>query len=641
MRRWTPRTVVRSIRRHQSSMDTLVSRIKPETSKPASPLVSYMSSITGVVDTSELLKQWSSNTPSQLSSFVSLEESVLENVMSQLSTSFPGNDGLQTFIISELGSLVRSNDPTTFMRVIRGLGNSIGLSSSKMASQLSSSSPSDQTTTMTLILINICLHWKNTLLASSLMLKNDVSDKHMVERVIKSLLLKDPRREEIQLDLIIKIATKYDYKLNEYEISQFANKLENMHDKSALLSKIGSFLQQHLMHDDLDIFVKTVYRLIRNDSLIHNKAGMYTNWRRIALVYPDIMDHDLRILSIMIKEFLHSKTYHKLAEELVSQIPREHYTHPFLVEPMMEYAFKKNDIEMCNGIVERLEPPVPRVVLSILLKMNMKLGDYKGLEKIMNQISKSGMTSTDYATVIHDLLKRGDLMDAISFTSGIPPHLSNSAYLKIINHLINTRKQFKETELAIIQEIIDKSTGVFNMKHSFWTMVGSMFIKYLTKNHAHTGVFQSKQIYERSTSDFLLRAYADSRLKSPILDTKVCLNPWSIDHERRHLIRLQINSRSRAIVVKTIFDRAQKLKMKEVMNWSLVELTNLGIKPRDVKIDVTRSYNSHAAKVGFREEDSEAEFNEIWDQGSARCVKDNETLQKMPANGFQHSKQRQ
>jgi hypothetical protein len=587
--------------------------------------------VNGKITPRELLKQRSilNKDIDDASSFIGLQDQVLINVMSQLELRLHNSEGLQTFLITELKYLALKNDAITFKRVLETLHGNIGSSAGKLASRLSSSKQMNQMSSMMAILVALCLHWRNTLLAASTILKYPFKDE-VVESVLKSLMLKDPKYSEIQLDLILKIASKYNYKFDEYEISQLSEKLSNVHDKRTVLSKVTLFLIDHSKVDNRDQKVKKIYKLILNDSLIHNRAGMYSNWRKISNCYSEIMDHDIRILSIMIKEFSYSKNYIKLAEEIVKKIPQEQYTHAFLIEAMMEYAFKKNNIDMINLIVERLEPPVSRPVLSQLLKMNMKAGDYQGLEKIMSQISQIGLKSEDYATIVHGLLKRGDFMDALSFSQGIPPGLASSAYLKIVNYLINTRKEFQEKELVIVQNIVDKCEGVYNMKHSFWTMLSSLFIKYLTKNHGNVGVWNSKMIYERSTKDFLLKAYADSRIKSPVLDAKITLNPWSVPRDRRHLIRFQIGTRSRPIVIKTIFDRAKKLKMVEVMDWALLELTELGISPRDVKIDVTRSYNSHARNIGFRDDDKDEMFQEIWDHGSVDCVKENKALKKVP-----------
>lgn len=586
------------MQRGQSTVATLVSQVQKDTAR--TPLASYINAHRGQVSYGELLKHQAASEegPLNKSSIGGLDHGVLETLMHELHSGLKNNEGLQTFLVIELRYLASQNDAITFKRCLEGLSGDIGSSAGQLASRLSSSRQAVQTSLMMEILVELCLHWNNTLLAATTVMKNTV-DESTVRRVLGSLLLKDPKYDDIQLDLIMKIGGKYQYKLNEYEISQLYEKLASIYDMKTVLHRVTLFLMDHAKANNRNSDVRQVYRQIVNDALMHNRAGMCSNWRKIIHYYPDIMDHDPNVLSILIKEFCQAKEYITLAGEIFAEIPEERYTHAFLVEAVMEYASRMNDVELVNSIVEKLEAPVPRAVLSQLLKLNMKLGDYQSLDKIMAQLQLEGMSSVDYGNIVHGLLKRGKLMDSVTFAHGLDPALSNVAYLKIVNYLINTRGQFHEKELVIIQGVVDRCKGVFDMKHSFWTMLSSLFIKYITKSHAHVGVWQSKMIYERSTKDFLSKAYAESRIKSPVLDTAISLNPWSVDLTRRHLIRLQINTRSRPVVVKTIFDRAKKLKMDEVMDWALLELTELGITPADVKMDVTRSYNSRAAQLGF------------------------------------------
>lgn len=598
------------------------------TSRP-SALATYLNSVGGHITPKQLVErtlELSSTDESQRSDLVGLSNDVLMTALSNVSRAIRQHVALQTFLAVQMRSLARHNDVVLFLKVLKSLDGDIGIESAKMSSKLTTSKTADQRETMEHIIVDMCLHWDNGLLAASTVLKHHYPEV-IVKRVLDYLLLKDPKNDEIALDLIMKITSKYNWKFDVYHTSQIQQKILALYTNKSVLSKLTRFFSNHIKASNNDFEVRSTYELILNDASIHNRAGMYRNWRRISQVYSNIMDYDLQVVSIMIKEFLKSKGYQKLAQDLIQRIPHEHYTHPFLVDSIMRYAILQNDIDMINDIVENLETPVPRPVLSTLLKMNMKLGDYQGLERIMSQISHSGMESKDYAIIVDGLLQKGDLMDAISFTHGIPQQLSHSAYLRIVNHLVSTKGQFHERELVIVQDIVDKCRSMFELTHPFWTMLSSLYIRYLTKTFGYAGVWKSKMIYERSTQDFLLDAYSRLGLKSPVMSTDICRNPWGVQ-EQQHLIRLSIGLQSRIIVVKTIFDKARKHNMREVMDWALLELVELGMSPEDLRIDITRCYNRDAAQVGFRESDSEQQFKRIWTKGCDYSVKECEPLQK-------------
>lgn len=625
---------LRSAVRLQSTVNSLVSKIQNDVLPQPSPLTAKLNNHKGPLALPELVILRSENNKatdsrSNMMSFLSgLNPEILATIMTEIRSNLH-LPSTQALIVSELLRMARTGDSQGFRNVLSSLdGDNIGPFAAKLVSKLSLTPEGGVGSTMHHILALICSHWNNPLLGATVVLGSWNCSLETAQVVVRSLLTKNPKYEELILDLLTKIGARYAYKFNESEVNQIMEKVAQVPHKSQIIKRVTMLLIEHASFKERSRHVKKIYNIILNDAHTKNIAGVYLNWRNVMDEYPTILDHDLRVVSTVILSLLRSKQYHIIAQEIVEQIPESAYAHPFLVQPLLEYAFKRNDVGLANEIVRRLRQPVSKEVLSTLLKLNMRLGDYAGMESVMQQITKAGgMSQKDYETIVHGLLKRDDFLDAVTFTQNIPVHLSQGACLKLINHLINTKAQWEEPEFAVVESLLDKiqaSAPVGSRQgKGFWNMVGSIYIKYLVKNFGRQGIRDARDIYERSVKDYTLKAYGASRPKDPLLETaNISTNPFIVPVNRRDTIRLLIDDRSSGIIVRTIMDAAKRLKMTAVVNWALLSLVELGATPTEVKIDVTRKFNVHARKIGLREWDDEEKFQDLWDQGTIEFVKD-------------------
>lgn len=430
----------------------------------------------------------------------------------------------------------------------------------------------------------------------------------IVDDLLTALVFKNPLHEELQLDMAFRLREKFDAKFNDFQAGLILEKIPK-NATGALQKKISLDVFHNLKSKNADVFLNTVYKSIAKDFEIDNPAGCAESWLRIKHFYQDIGQHDLRIIAKLLVIFNRNRKYRTIAKELINEIPRNLYSHPSIVGPLLDLARELNRPDLANEVCAGIKPPITRSLLSSLLKLHISFNDSEGSEKVLQEIYKMGgdLSASDYNVIISQLLKQDEFVKAMNIVKSIPVEIADRSYITMINHIvdkaIDNNDTISDINLALIDNLI-KNIEQSNIKFvRFWDRLAAVYFKYLVSSKSLSDLLLARQIYYNTFKDYLAKSYIENKpdLKSKydLSEVAYTTNPFIVeDDDSKGTMYLQATEHSKIVILKTIADAAIRIQNGPILNFAMNNLIHSGLSKTELLLDFSRKYSRVVAKSG-------------------------------------------
>ncbi|KAH3675844.1 hypothetical protein WICMUC_002490 [Wickerhamomyces mucosus] len=184
-----------------------------------------------------------------------------------------------------------------------------------------------------------------------------------------------------------------------------------------------------------------------------------------------------------------------------------------------------------------------------------------------------------------------------------------------IDHTINSRfnfndgKDITDKDRFVIDGLSKKLISLPN--DSFWKVINSLYFKYLLKKCNNK--FQLSKIitiYENSNKNFIQKKqqHESSLLLNPFNEFNT--EYYKTNHNSN--LCLNLNTQFKIIIVKSILDKSIKLKSSKFINWSCLNLLELGFNSKEIKLDLYKKLDSRLINYGLKLDEDFKEFDKIW-----------------------------
>jgi hypothetical protein len=387
---------------------------------------------------------------------------------------------------------------------------------------------------------------------------------------------------------------------------------------------------------------------------LNNISGSYITWAKIQIEFPSmkIHDHDVKILSKLLKIFNKSKDYYVLSNEIIESLKpfeklNKDQNNEILLQNIISFSAKTSNVGLINELVNSMNPPFQRRTLTELLRVNLTFKESpENIQTLLKQIMENfgTLSPLENSIIVKSLIKGAKFREALVFVDNLDLKSAKNSYLTIIDHLINrSQGELKPNQLIIIHRFLsnvqNRNLDEFYdfKKDTFWPMVSSMFFKYLSLKQENLGAL--KRLYSSSNKNITNKLYYLDDLSiynevsgaahvkkttSNKLD-HLRLNPFENPDSARFLL---INDETKIVMLRTILNLSIRAKDTRSISWCFKEMNDLGLSKLEIIVDASKTFSK---KVGFNDLKSTKidRFKNYWYENSPRFIRNNRYLKSL------------
>lgn len=384
-------------------------------------------------------------------------------------------------------------------------------------------------------LIELNLSKYNYLAAASLALKYNINNKAILDVLINSLLVMNPKSDILTIDAVIKLVENLSYKLSMAQgINLFYKSLNlKLESPSILNNKIYSFLLKNFNEDkqfialiksrgkptsnqsadlikefhnnmNFSSFINSSKELLMINVQNKNLASVYSIWMSLKELNVDWKILDVKLICSMVKSFRKDPAFKSVAYDIISSLPANIFKNSNIIQHLLDFSTDEKDLKLSKFLLKFVENPPPRILLRSLLKFFLANNDDESAQKILELIfnkSKVQFLPSEFNEIILVMLSKPDLFDRcyrlISFQEDI--RIAKFSYISFLNFMVNNSESYMNVEIA--------EEFVYNLYRCYETELISfdnkrqlrylsmIYVKYLLKYYDVATVLK---IYQRS-----------------------------------------------------------------------------------------------------------------------------------------------
>lgn len=277
---------------------------------------------------------------------------------------------------------------------------------------------------------------------------NQIDQKELAD-LITFLSFNNPKWNEKQLTLILKLIEKFNYTPTDFQMFKISEKLKSLHALNlptsiALEKRFRRFQSQNY-------FVLNFSKLVETE-INSNNLNQISQLLQIAKSYnikitPPVLDEIINYLLNFVSDSHISNTIKDLIDEYKIGCS----------SAAINFVCLTKDEKLANEIIKQLQDTNTKADNSIKFKIYMAFGDISNSEKVLKEMLEFQLDDNDYKVLIDKFLNEGNLNQAVLVLDQLKNIKQNySYYLKVIKQVLASSSggELSEDELKIINKII-------------------------------------------------------------------------------------------------------------------------------------------------------------------------------------------
>lgn len=349
-----------------------------------------------------------------------------------------------------------------------------------------------------------------------------------------------------------------DYMLAEKGVPYFANIL---HDKL--------FGECFIDEESLCKFSEVSSLLISRNLQVGNLDRALKAWFKLNNLDKDFITLNLDLLSKLLDSLIASHRYQDF-EKLLHILPQEAFGDFEIMERVLKYyGCVKVDQRVFENLVNKLEPPLNRLTLSVLLEAFLMQNNDVAHDKILPSILKlkNGINHNDFNAIISKLLRQHKLEESISMTNGTDVRIAKASYISILKYVLFHQDVEFQVRTQFIERMVKEFMHLPNVDDALRDLAKTMFQYILNKINNRL----SRKFY----SSFAYKGLVDLGSEK-VFDFRELFFPQSIE------CLILIDDQNRLDCLRIIGERAVKDQDFDMIKWTMNEMRLTGMILKDI-----------------------------------------------------------